>query len=232
MLPLPASRRTKIRLLLADGLSPNQVAARLRVSLSTVYRWRDQPLSSPTPEKAALRAAHPEVLHKLISLAKDGDLRAIKEVLSRFDEIPPDPTPEELDSEHQTSIMMRVIEHELDLVSPLLASNLADVWIRVDQHLAKVLAGELPVPPPVNYADPKAHPNPWPADPASDQTAAPTPPAPDPDSPPDPAPSHPDQPTESLPPTPDHSADDAPGSPRDPLAATSSSLPLRERKAW
>jgi len=152
MPPLPASRRREARQLLADGLSPKQVAARLGVGLTTIYRWRDQPASADTTEGAALRAAYPGVLMKLISLAQGGDIRAIKEVLSRAGEVVPDPTPEEHDSEQQIEIMMRVIEYELDRISPLLASNMVAVWLRIDQHLAKVVAGELPVPPPVSSA--------------------------------------------------------------------------------
>jgi hypothetical protein len=131
--------------LLEGGVSPGEVAAQLGVSRSTVYRWRDQRLAS---DDEVLLAAHPKVLRKLVSLAQKGDIRAIKEVLSRSSEVVPAsvaPLPFGLDED----TFIRVLEHELHRVTPLLASQWLAIYFRINERLEKIASGELPVPPPV-----------------------------------------------------------------------------------
>jgi len=150
------SRREEGLRLLAEGCSVKEVATRLGVVPSTVYRWRDRPASAEGASEQALCAAHPRVIRKLIALAEDGDIRAIKEVLSRMDQIR-EAQPAPTDEEAEMALSLAVLDSELENVTPLLASQIMAVYVRVCQKLEKIHAGEIPPPPPVEL-EPSTHP--------------------------------------------------------------------------
>jgi transposase-like protein len=144
-------RRAEGLRLLESGRSPKEVASQLGVGLSTVYRWRELYLAAPDSGGDVLRAAHPRILRKLVALAQEGDIRAIKEVLSRISDGSADPS---LAEEHpDEEAFVRIVEHELNRISPLLATQWLAVWFRIMEHLNQVVSGELPLPPPVKQTE-------------------------------------------------------------------------------
>lgn len=130
--------------LLERGHTPKEVAASLGVNLATVYRWRGRRNRSEMSDEVALRAARPRALKRLISLAYQGDLRAIKEVLTLTCSLGPDPGSYEAKMQ---DTFYHVVYDELDQVDAFQASQWLILWFRIRDRFAQVLAGKLPPPP-------------------------------------------------------------------------------------
>jgi len=76
-----AALRRKAAKLLAEGLGPTEVAARVGVSPGTVRRWQRVAGGGPARRPAArvaemLRSEGPQVARVLLDMAKGGDVRA------------------------------------------------------------------------------------------------------------------------------------------------------------
>ena len=132
--------------LLGEGWSPQEVSAHLGVPLSTLYRWRAAARPDLAPSKDLLLDATPGVIGRLLSLALDGDLRAIREFLGLL-RSQPDPTPITAAVWHAYRAFERgIFEAELAATSPELVPEIIAFHRRALRRLDLVLANKLPFP--------------------------------------------------------------------------------------
>ena len=81
MANVTSSRRAKGLELLTQGVSPKDVAARLGVGLSSVYRWRGAHVSLDPASVEPPRQALPQAFDTLLTAARNGDEQAAAQVL-------------------------------------------------------------------------------------------------------------------------------------------------------